>query len=64
LNKLKLTIINLKKNKGEGNKPFKSFMKKRIDYAPQIPMISSITIKDYAMDNYCHAHHENHFERN
>ena len=30
-------IIDLKKNKGEGKKPFKPFMKKKTDSAPQIP---------------------------
>ena len=30
-------LIDLKKSKGEGNKPFKPFMKKRTDSAPQIP---------------------------
>jgi hypothetical protein len=30
-------IIDLKKNKGEGKKPFNPFMKKRIDSSPQIP---------------------------
>ena len=44
-------IINLKKNKGEGKKPFKRFMKKRIDSTPQIPPISGINIEYYAMDN-------------
>ena len=42
-------IIDLNKNKGEGNKPFKPFMKKRIDYAPQTPLILGINIEDYAM---------------
>lgn len=56
-------IINLKKNNGEGKKPFKPFMKNRTDFAPQIPPTSGINIEDYAMDNYCHTHHANHFER-
>ena len=30
-------LIDLKKIKGEGKKPFKPFMKKRIDSAPPIP---------------------------
>ena len=37
-------IIDLKKNKGERKKPFKPFMKKRTDFAPQIPPISGINI--------------------
>ena len=56
-------IIDLKKNKGEGKKSFKPFMKKRTNTAPQIPPTSGINIKDYAMDNYCCTHHVNHFER-
>ena len=56
-------IIDLKKNKGEGKKPFKAFMKKRTNSAPQIPPTSVINIEDYAMENYCHTHHANHSER-
>ena len=37
-------IIDLKKNKGEGKKPFKPFMKKRIDSAPQIPPTLEINL--------------------
>ena len=56
-------IIDLKKNKGEGKKPFKPFMKKRTNYAPQIPPTSGINIEDYEMDNFCHTHHANNYER-
>ena len=56
-------IIDLKKNKGEGKKPFKPFMKKMTNSAPQIPPTLAINIEDYAMDNYCHTHHANHYER-
>ena len=56
-------IIDLKKNKGGGKKPFKPFMKKRTYYAPQIPPILGINVEDYAMENYCCTHHANHFER-
>ena len=38
-------IIDLNKNKGEGNKPLKPFMNKITDYAPQIPLASGINIK-------------------
>ena len=55
-------IIDIKKNKGEGNKPFNPFMKKRTYSAPQIPPISRINIEYYAMDSFCHTHHENHYE--
>ena len=56
-------IIDLKKNKGEGKKPFKPFMKKRKNFVPQLPPTLGINIEDYAMDNFCHTHHVNHSER-
>ena len=56
-------LIDLKKSNGEGNKPFKPFMKNRTSSSPQIPPTSSINIEDYAMDNFCHTHHANHSER-
>ena len=56
-------LIDLKKRKGEGKKPFKPFMKKRTNSAPPIPPTSGINIEDYAMDNFCCTHHANHFER-
>ena len=56
-------IIDLKKNKREGKKPFKLFMRKRINSTPQIPPTSGINIEDYAMENYCRTHPKNHFER-
>ena len=63
IKKLTNDIIVLKKNKGKGKKPFNPFMKKRIDFSLQIPPTLDINIEDYAMDNYCHTHHTNHFER-
>ena len=45
-------LIDLKKNKGEGKKPFKPFMKKRTYSAPQIPPTSGINIEYYAMDKF------------
>ena len=56
-------LIDLKKRKGEGKKPFKPFMKNRTNCAPPIPPTSSINIEYYAMDNFCHTHHANDFER-
>lgn len=53
----------LKKNKGEGKKPFNPFMKKRIDCVPQLPPTSGINTEDYVMDNFCRTHHANHSER-
>lgn len=44
-------IIDLKKNKGDGKKPFKPFMKKRNDYVSQILPTLGINIEDYAMEN-------------
>ena len=44
-------------------KPFKPFMKKRTNYAPQIPPTSGINLGYYAMGNYCCTHHVNHSER-
>ena len=54
-------IIDFKKNKGEGKKPFKPFLKKKIGFSPQILPTSGINLEDYAMENYCHTHHANHF---
>ena len=43
-------ITDLKKNKGEGKKPFKPFLKKKIDSSPQIPPTSRINLENYAME--------------
>ena len=58
-------IIDLKKNKGEGKKPLKPFIKKKTnrDTPPQIPPNLGINLEDYAMDNFCHTHHGNHSEK-
>jgi len=56
-------LIDLKKRKGEGKKPFKPFMKKRTDSVPPIPPTLGINIEDYAMDNFYRTHHANHSER-
>ena len=58
-------IIDLKKNKGAGKKPFKPFIKKRtnIDTPPQIPPTSGINLEDCDMDNFCRTHHANHSEK-
>ena len=63
IKKLTNDIINLKKNKGEGKKPFNPFRKKRTNFAPQIPLTSGINIENYAMENYCHTHLANHSEK-
>jgi hypothetical protein len=40
-------------------------IKKRtnIDTPPQIPPSSGINLEEYAMENLCHTHHANHFEK-
>ena len=55
-------IIDLKKNKGEGNKPLQPFLKKKtnMDSSPQIPPSSGINLEAYSMENYCRTHHANH----
>ena len=58
-------IIDLKKNKEEGKKPFKPFFKKKTntDTPPLRPSTSGINLEDYAMENFCHTHHANHSNR-
>ena len=56
-------IIDLKKNKGEGKKHFKPFVKKITYSTSQIPPTSRINIEYYAMENYCRTHDVNHSER-
>ena len=56
-------ISDLKKNKGEGKKPFNQFLKKRTYSSLQIPLTSGINLEYYAMENYCRKHHANHSER-
>ena len=38
-------------------------MKKMTYFVPQLPPTLGINIEDCAMDNFCHTHHVNHFER-
>ena len=63
IKKLTKELIYLKKNKVEGKKLFKPFMKKRTNSSPQIPPTSGINIEDYGMENCCRTHHANHSER-
>lgn len=63
IKKLTDDIIDLNKNKGEGKKLVKPFLKKKTDCTPQIPPTSGIKLEDYAMENYCRTHHVNHLER-
>ena len=55
IKQLRNVIIDLKKNKGEGKKPFKPFIKKRTNiYTPlQTPPTLGINLEDYVMDNFC-----------
>jgi hypothetical protein len=57
-------IIDINKNKGEGKKPFNPFLKEKtnMDTPPPIPPTSSINLEDYAMENFFHTDHVNHFE--
>ena len=55
-------IIDLKKSKGVGNKPFKPFLKNEIDSSPQIPPTLGIILEYYAMENYRCTHHVNHLK--
>ena len=50
-------ITDLKKNKGEGKKPF---MKKRTNSSPQIPPTKGINLQYFSMENYFRTHHANH----
>ena len=54
-------IIDLKKNKVEGKKPFKPFFKKKTntDTPPLSPSTSGINLEDYAMEIFCRTHHAN-----
>ena len=65
IKQLKNEIIDLKKSKGEGKKPFNPFIKKRTitDTPPQIPPTSGINLEEYAMDNFFHTHHANHSDK-
>ena len=51
INQLTNEIIDLKKNKGEGKRPFNPFLNKKtnMDSTPQIPPTLSINFELYAM---------------
>jgi hypothetical protein len=55
----------LKKNKGDGNKPFKPFLKKKTNMGstPKIHPTLGINLEDYATKKYFHMHHENYSKR-
>ena len=54
-------ITNLKKNKGEGEKPFKKKISTNVSL--KIPPTQGINLEDYALDNFCRTHYANHFEK-
>lgn len=59
-------IIDLKKNSGESTsgRGFFRFLDKKHFPPRQHPPPENINIQDYAMDNFCRAHKDNHLEKN
>ena len=47
--------MSLKQSKGEGKKIFRNKINENT--SPQISPTSGISLEDYAMDNFCHAHY-------
>jgi len=58
-------IIDLKKNSGESTsgRGFFRFPDKKHFPQKQHPPLENINIQDYAMDNFCRAHKDNHSEK-
>ena len=54
-------IMNLKRSKREGKKPFKK--KNNTNTSPQVPPTSGINLEDSTMDKFCHTHYANHLEK-
>ena len=54
-------IIDLKRNKGEGKKPFKK--KISTNTSLKIPPTPRINLEDYALDNFCRTHCAYHSEK-
>ena len=54
-------ITNLKRNNGEGKKPFKN--KISTDTSPKVPPTPGINLEDYGMDNFCCTHCAYHSEK-
>ena len=65
IKQLKNEIIDLKKSKGEGKKPFKPFINKMTitDTPCHIPPTLRINLEEYDMENFCHTHHANHSKK-
>ena len=53
--------MNLKRSKGEGNKPIKN--KTNTHTSPQVPPTSRINLEDYIMNNFCRTHYANHSKK-
>ena len=61
ISQLQDEISNLKKNKGEGKKPFK---KKISTYTSlKVPPTPGINLEDYSMEIFCHTHCAYHFKK-
>ena len=58
-------IIDPKKNKGEGKKPFNPFLKNitNTNTPPLSPSTLGVNLEDYSMENFFRTHHINHSER-
>ena len=58
-------IIDVKKNKGEGRKPFNPLFKNKTNTNTphMIPPTLGINLEDYAMENFYRTHHANHSKR-
>lgn len=54
-------IMNLKRSKGDGKKPFKKIT--NTNTSPQVPPTLGINLEDYAMDNFYYTHYANHSEK-
>ena len=54
-------ITNLKKHKGEGNKPVKKTISTNTSL--KVPPTPGINLEDYALDNFCCTHYAYHYEK-
>lgn len=61
ISQLKDEITNMKRNKGEGKKPFKN--KINTNTSLNIPPTPRINLEDYALDNFCCTHCAYHCEK-
>ena len=61
ISQLQDEITNLKKNKGEVEKPFKK--KISINTSPKVPPTQRINLEDFALDHFCRTHGAYHSEK-